>query len=109
MLYSQIFRRTRSTGNRNNSLIQISNANRQQLTSNNSNSTFGFSSTNSQQITNNDSNSTYNSTQLTGFPPGTEDKLQSPAYFRLPPFTYPCSTGHDVTWNYLVHSAYIFF
>ncbi|GBO38893.1 hypothetical protein AVEN_188138-1 [Araneus ventricosus] len=33
-----------------------------------------------------------------------QTKLQTHPSFRLPPFIYPCSTGRDVTWNYLVLS-----
>ncbi|GBM60141.1 hypothetical protein AVEN_38473-1 [Araneus ventricosus] len=99
-------------------LIQISNANRLQLTSNNINSTLGFSNTNSQKISNNDSNSTFNSAQLIGFPAGTADETPKSFFkacshskdvpsFQLSPFIYPYSTGRYVTWNYLVHSAYL--
>ncbi|GBL84956.1 hypothetical protein AVEN_42215-1 [Araneus ventricosus] len=84
-------------------LVQISNTNRQKFSSNNSNSTFRFRNTNSQQITNNDRNS---SAQLTGFPARTAD--ETPKSFLegvRTPFIYPCSTGHDITWNYLQHSS----
>ncbi|GBN57409.1 hypothetical protein AVEN_4836-1 [Araneus ventricosus] len=87
-------------------LVQISNTNIQQFTRNNSNSTFGFRNINSRQITNNDNNNTFNSAQLIGFPARTTE--ETPKSFLegvLTPFIYPCSTGRDVTWNYLAHSC----
>ncbi|GBM66675.1 hypothetical protein AVEN_258629-1 [Araneus ventricosus] len=87
-------------------LVQISNTNIQEFTRNNSNSTFGFRNINSRQITNNDSNNTFNSAQLIGFPARTTE--ETPKSFLegvLTPFIYPCSTGRDVTWNYLAHSS----
>ncbi|GBL97135.1 hypothetical protein AVEN_144584-1 [Araneus ventricosus] len=73
-VYSQIFRKTRSTGNRNNRSGTDYQRNRQQFTSNKSNSIFRFSNTNSQQFASNDSNSTFNSAQLTDCQARTADE-----------------------------------
>ncbi|GBM96545.1 hypothetical protein AVEN_6305-1 [Araneus ventricosus] len=71
MLFStQVFRRTRSTGNRNNSSC----IDKQRKQTIHSNSTSRFRNRNIQQITNNDSNGTFNSGQLTGFPARSADE-----------------------------------
>ncbi|GBO39773.1 hypothetical protein AVEN_202116-1 [Araneus ventricosus] len=88
-------------------LVQISNENRQQFTSNNSNSTFRFNNTKSQQITSKGSNRTFNSAQHTSFPAHTSDETPKSSLISVGSVYIPLLSGRDVTWNYLVHFAYV--
>ncbi|GBO19675.1 hypothetical protein AVEN_152072-1 [Araneus ventricosus] len=106
-VYSQLCRKTRSTGNRETiDLAQISKVNRQQ-SGNNSSALCDLATQTVSKSLINDNNRIFSSAQLTRFLVRTADetpkKFQSINTLPDPRPALILSDGRDVTWSFLVH------